>query len=71
MAVVEAILESRGMDWDHVTRSVAYFKRQGNLEILGRFLAQHGLPKMPMLHVVNDVCRDDLLFEIEVDAIRA
>jgi len=60
MNVVRAILESRRMDWRDVTRAVAYLKH-GSDAIR--------LPALPVITVENDICRDDLLFEIEVDAV--
>jgi len=69
MEVVRAILESRGMDWPDVTRAVAYLKHGRDLPALERFLREH-LPAIPVVAVENDICRDELLFEIEADAVR-
>lgn len=67
LRVVEAILTSRGMGWEHVTRAIMYFKRIEDLPAFERRAAT--LPSVPLLFVNNDVCRDDLLFEMELDAI--
>jgi enamine deaminase RidA (YjgF/YER057c/UK114 family) len=69
LEVVGAILESRGMSWGDVTRSIAYFKHAEDLPKLEACWKTAGLPRVPMLVVKSDVCRDDLLFETEVDAI--
>jgi enamine deaminase RidA (YjgF/YER057c/UK114 family) len=69
MRVVAAILESCNMPWGSVTRSVAYFKHRADLHLLETYCAAHGIQGLPVIAVHNDVCRDDLLFEIEVDAI--
>ncbi|HJM62126.1 MAG: RidA family protein [Roseibacillus sp.] len=69
MRVVEAILESRGMNWADVTRGAAYFKHLEDLPAYDRFCREHDVTELPVAVVQNDVCRDDLLFEIEVDAI--
>ncbi len=71
MEVVQAILQSRGMDWASVTRSLAYFKRADDAPLLGAYCREQALPAFPVIVAENDVCRDDLLFEIEVDAIQA
>jgi enamine deaminase RidA (YjgF/YER057c/UK114 family) len=72
MNVVQAILESRGMGWEDVTRAVAYFKSiEDGLSIFQRDLEKRGVQTLPHVSICNDVCRDDLLFEIEVDAMRA
>lgn len=70
MEVVEAILKSRGMDWQDVTRAVAYFKHLDDLPVFARYCEQNGLLDLPAAVVSSDVCRDDLLFEIEVDGIK-
>ena len=70
MDVVRAILESRDMTWADVTRATAYFKRAADAPAFLRYRAENGLTNLPALMVENDVCRDDLLFEIEVDGCR-
>jgi len=70
MEVVQAILRSRGMDWTQVTRSLAYFKRAPDAYLFEAYRKESGLPLFPAIVVENDICRDDLLFEIEVDAIK-
>jgi enamine deaminase RidA (YjgF/YER057c/UK114 family) len=70
MDVVHAILESRGMNWTDVTRSLAYFKHAEHAPIFETYRAENSVPPFPAVIVKNDICRDELLFEIEVDAIR-
>ncbi|MFC1659846.1 Rid family hydrolase [Gemmatimonadota bacterium] len=67
--VVRAILESRGMGFSDVTRANAYFKNPGDAVVLPPFLADHGLPMSRVVVSHHDICRDDLLFEMEVDAV--
>ena len=71
MEVVQAILQSRDMDWADVTRSLAYFKRAEDAPLLGTYCRDNDLAPFPVIVAENDVCRDDLLFEIEVDAVQA
>jgi len=70
MEVVQAILESRGMDWGDTTRAVAYLRDNDERPLLEKWLANNGIKNMPLITVQSDVCRDDLLYEIELDAIR-
>lgn len=70
MEVVQAILESRQMGWADVTRALAYFKRAEDAALLAAYRQEQALPAFPLIVAENDVCRDDLLFEIEIDAIR-
>jgi enamine deaminase RidA (YjgF/YER057c/UK114 family) len=65
-AVVEAMLDARGMGWGDVTRAVGYFKpgqAPGTVDLLKELA-----PPMPVVPVINHVCRGDLLFETELEA---
>lgn len=70
MEVVGAILESKGMGWADVTRALAYFKRAEEAPLLAAYRKENDLPQFPVIVAENDVCRDNLLFEIEIDAVR-
>ena len=69
--VVHAILASRGMDWKDVCRGIGYFKRLEDASALNRALAARGIAPLPLLSANTDICRDELLFEMEVDAVSA
>jgi enamine deaminase RidA (YjgF/YER057c/UK114 family) len=68
MEVVRAILQSRDMDWSDVNRAIAYFKHWEDIPVLDCYCKQRGLSAVPIAVSHADICRDDLLFEIEVDA---
>ena len=68
MAVAAAILHSRRMDWSNTTRLVAYFKHMSYLPHFTAWCQQHHLTDLPVVYSHADVCRDDLLFEVELDA---
>lgn len=70
MEVAGAILKSRDMDWEDTVRGIAYFKDIKNAHLFTEYCKANGLPKMPFALSHSDVCRDDLLFEIELDAIK-
>jgi enamine deaminase RidA (YjgF/YER057c/UK114 family) len=70
MEVVHAILRSRGMDWSDLFRGIAYFKNMEWLPIYRRIAGELGIPDFPLAVSHADVCRADLLFEIEVDAVK-
>lgn len=70
MRVVQAILESRDMDWSDVVRSLVYFKRPDDAPLFRQYLENNAIGRFPAVIVENDICRDNLLFEIEVDAIK-
>ena len=69
MEVVNAILESRRMSWSDVVRGIAYIRDAEDLPRYEQYCRGKGLPDMPVVVTHSTVCRDDLLFEIEVDAI--
>ncbi len=66
MEVVEAILGEAGMGFGDTTRAVAYFRDPAHIAIWN----ERTLPPLPLIAVGCHVCRDDLLFEIELDASR-
>ena len=68
MEVVEAILSSRNVSYADVTRAVAYVKYSQYTPAFVSYCADHGLD-LPVVTLAGDICRDDLLFEIEVDAL--
>lgn len=70
MKVVHAILESRDMNWIDVTRALAYFKYAKDAPIFDKYCSQNNVPQLPVVIAENDICRDELLFEIELDAIK-
>jgi len=70
MKVVHAILTSRNMDWEDLFRGIAYFKNMDYKPIYEKVAAELGIPNFPLAISCADVCRHDLLFEIEVDAVK-
>ncbi len=69
MDVVHEILKSRGMDWMDVIRGIAYFKDIREVHLLQEYCDQEHIPPLPIVVSHADICRHDLLFEIELDAV--
>ncbi len=69
MEVVEAILGTHGLGWANVSRGIVYFKEGYQASGFERYCRERDLPPLPVIVTQGTVCRDDLLFEIEVDAI--
>jgi enamine deaminase RidA (YjgF/YER057c/UK114 family) len=67
MAVVDAILASEGYRFADATRATAYFKHAADIAVFENWAAAHQLQDLPVVPVHCDICRDDLLFEIELD----
>jgi enamine deaminase RidA (YjgF/YER057c/UK114 family) len=70
MDVVKAILESRGMNWNDLFRGIAYFKDMAYLPIYKRVAFELNIPRFPLAVAHADICRHELFFEIEVDAVQ-
>jgi enamine deaminase RidA (YjgF/YER057c/UK114 family) len=71
MEVIAAMLRLREMNFSDVTRATAYFKQQADTALFAKWLQANGLQTFPYVPVHCDICRDDLLFELELDAGRA
>ena len=65
MDVVRAILDEAGLRLEETTRAVAYFRDPSHIPLWGDYCRQ--LPSLPVVSLGCHVCRDDLLFEIELD----
>ena len=66
MNVVSAILGEAGMRFEDTTRAIAYFRDPSHIPLWEAYC--HNLPPLPLVSLGCHVCRDDLLFEIELDA---
>jgi len=68
MEVLEAILHSRNFTFSDLTRVVAYFRHRSDVQAFTDWCASHDVRSLPAIIARCDICRDDLLFEIEADA---
>jgi len=68
MEVVGAILTQNGMSLSDATRAIAYFRHQKHIPFWEQYCRTRRLPPLPVILTQCDICRDDLLFEIELDA---
>lgn len=68
MEVVGALLQSRGMDFRDITRATAYFEHPLFQPYFSAWCSAHHLDHLPVVSTHCDICRDDLLFELELDA---
>ena len=67
--VVESILHSRGFKLQDLTCATAYFRRPAaDAAALAQWLAANRLSHLPIISAQCDICRDDLLFELEAEA---
>jgi enamine deaminase RidA (YjgF/YER057c/UK114 family) len=69
MQVVTTLLESRGMNWKDAVRGIAYFADIRDVPLLEKYFSAHSLPRFSLAITQATVCRADLLFELELDAL--
>ncbi|MBU0617118.1 MAG: translation initiation inhibitor [Planctomycetes bacterium] len=69
MEVVQAILESREMSWANLTRAVAYLRRAEDVPAFWRCCRDKKTGPPAVVCAQSTICRDELLFELEVDAV--
>lgn len=68
--VVTALLKSRKMGWGDVTRGIVYFVDTTDLETFNKVCRTYNIPSFSLAIANADICRHDLFFELEVDAIK-
>ena len=67
MEVVDAMLAENGMILADTVRAIGYFRRREHIPLWHHYCRNRGLEPMPILLTECEICRDDLLFEIELD----
>ncbi|RLD12334.1 MAG: hypothetical protein DRI44_00965 [Chlamydiae bacterium] len=69
MKVVNAILDNAKMQWSDTTNAMVYFKHCHDFHLFDNFCRKNKI-NIPHVKLQADICRDNLLFEIELDAIK-
>ena len=70
LEVVSAILSQENGSFPNVAQAIVYLKRSADIDSCLRILDRAGFPSDRAIFQVDvDVCRNDLLFEIEVTAV--
>ncbi len=69
--VVGQIVANEGYNFSNLVRATAYLKDKSSLSILHEFLTDNPQYQMPLVVTENSICRDDLLFEIEMDLVKS
>ncbi|MEA1887560.1 MAG: hypothetical protein U9N72_10175 [Bacteroidota bacterium] len=70
MEVVKSILRSKKYNWDDIVRAIAYFPDPGHVKHFKDYCLSKEIDPSYFLSVGGTVCRDDLMFEIEIDAVK-
>lgn len=69
LEVVSALLKAEGMTWHDVTRGIAYFVDMKDVALFKSLCPRFDIPAFPLTLAHADICRQNLTFEIEVDAV--
>lgn len=67
--VAEALLESNQMTPQHITRLLSYTKQYDDCPLTDQFVKKWLPDNNEILNVHADICRDELLFELEAEAL--
>ena len=65
---VEALLNQEGADLSNIAAATVFVKRPEYASLFWEMAAERGLMDFPAVCVVADVCREELLFEIDAEA---
>jgi len=63
--VVSALIEGEGASLQDVCEATVFLKRGGDFPLYLEEAARFGIAEAPSVNVVADVCRDELLFELD------
>ncbi len=63
--IIEALIAPAGASLKDICQATVFLKRAEDLPVYQQAAAERGLPDLPAVCVVADVCRDDLLFEVD------
>ncbi len=66
---VATLLGVGGAGFGDVRQATAFVKRQADISELRDILTRRGMDQMPVVYTVGDVCRDELLFELDATAV--
>jgi enamine deaminase RidA (YjgF/YER057c/UK114 family) len=69
LQAVRSLLAAGGATLADVEQATAFLKRREDLPAYRRIAEQEGLASLPVVCTVADVCRDELLFELDATAV--
>jgi enamine deaminase RidA (YjgF/YER057c/UK114 family) len=67
---IETLLAPLSLDMTHLAGGVAFLKNVRDRDVLLSALRERGYADLPLIPVHADVCRDDLLFEIDGEFVK-
>jgi enamine deaminase RidA (YjgF/YER057c/UK114 family) len=71
MKVVKSIMDNEKYGWENMVRAIAYFRDMNHVHYFIDYCLTNQIDSSSVLIAGGTICRDDLLFEIEVDAVKS
>ncbi len=68
LETVESLIGEKGAKFENIRSATVYLKRPEDLDKYRRIAAGFGMTRMPAICIVADLCRDELLFEMDAMA---
>jgi len=69
LEVIEALIGEKGAKLNDIRSATVYLKKAEHLNICEKHVGKSGLMNLPVIFVVADICRDELLFEMDALAV--
>jgi enamine deaminase RidA (YjgF/YER057c/UK114 family) len=69
LEVVESLIGEKGAKFKDIRSATVYLKKAGDLSVYEKLAGRLGLMNLPAVFVVADICRDELLFEMDALAV--
>ncbi len=69
LETVASLLGAGGAGLKDICQATAFVKRPRDIECYRRIVRRMGLDEMPAICTIGDVCRDELLFELDATAV--
>lgn len=64
-SVVEALIRNENMSFDNLYEGTVFLKRKEYIKAYQEFCRLHSLKQLPCIITIADICRNDLLFEMD------
>ncbi len=69
LEIVEELIGGKGAKFEDIASATLYLKRAGDWSVYEKLAGKLDLMKLPAVFVIADVCRDELLFEMDAIAV--
>lgn len=63
--VVDALISPEGASLSDICEATVFLKNHGDVSIYQEVIAEYGIKDVPSVLVIADICRDELLFELD------